>query len=90
MDVETASEFSEQSSIQTPLYTCLTCKVAFRTSDIQREHYRQDWHRYNLKRKVAGLQPISHDLFKEKIAGIFFFFFFFPLLFFFLYLKYIL
>jgi len=69
MDVETASEFSEQSSIQTPLYTCLTCKVAFRTSDIQREHYRQDWHRYNLKRKVAGLQPISHDLFKEKIAA---------------------
>ncbi|KAG4098942.1 C2H2 type zinc-finger-domain-containing protein [Neocallimastix lanati (nom. inval.)] len=68
MDVETASEFSEQ-SVQAPLYTCLTCKVAFRTADIQREHYRQDWHRYNLKRKVAGLQPISHDLFKEKIAA---------------------
>eukprot|EP00833_Pecoramyces_ruminatium_P005724 jgi/Orpsp1_1/1179756/evm.model.c7180000070662.2 len=68
MDAETASEFSEQ-SVQTPLYTCLSCKVAFRSADTQREHYRQDWHRYNLKRKVAGLQPISHDLFKEKIAA---------------------
>ncbi|ORX48666.1 hypothetical protein BCR36DRAFT_329123 [Piromyces finnis] len=68
MDVDSASEFSEQ-SVQTPLYTCLTCKVAFRSADIQREHYRQDWHRYNLKRKVAGLQPITYDVFTEKISA---------------------
>jgi len=68
MDVDSASEFSEP-AVQTPLYTCLTCKVAFRSADIQREHYRQDWHRYNLKRKVAGLQPISHEVFTEKISA---------------------
>lgn len=32
--------------------TCICCRVVFANSDIQREHYRTDWHRYNLKRKV--------------------------------------
>ncbi|KAJ1678435.1 pre-60S factor rei1, partial [Spiromyces aspiralis] len=39
------------------LYTCLTCQIAFHTAIEQRNHYRTDWHRYNLKRKVAGLPP---------------------------------
>uniref|UniRef100_F1KYZ8 Zinc finger protein 622 n=1 Tax=Ascaris suum TaxID=6253 RepID=F1KYZ8_ASCSU len=49
--------------------TCICCRVVFANSDIQREHYRTDWHRYNLKRKVAALPPITADQFQEKVLS---------------------
>ncbi|KAF3761406.1 hypothetical protein M406DRAFT_294973 [Cryphonectria parasitica EP155] len=48
-------------------YTCNTCQVAFRNSDLQKGHMRSDWHRYNLKRRVASLPPISSEIFTEKV-----------------------
>ncbi|KAK2074736.1 hypothetical protein P8C59_008919 [Phyllachora maydis] len=48
-------------------YTCNTCQVAFRNSDLQKGHMRTDWHRYNLKRRVATLPPISSEVFTEKV-----------------------
>jgi len=51
----------------TSTYTCLTCKVIFNNIESQREHYKQDWHKYNLKRKVADLPSITEDEFNEKI-----------------------
>ena len=32
-------------------------------------HIRSDWHRYNLKRKVAGLGPMSADAFRERVIA---------------------
>jgi pre-60S factor REI1 len=49
------------------LFTCVTCNVAFNDPDVQREHYKSDWHRYNLKRKVAELAPITFESFHEKV-----------------------
>ncbi|CDO76715.1 hypothetical protein BN946_scf184796.g9 [Trametes cinnabarina] len=49
------------------LYTCLSCTIAFHTAQDQREHYRSDHHRYNMKRRVAGLPPVSADLFNQKV-----------------------
>ncbi|KAF9431493.1 hypothetical protein BGZ76_000236, partial [Entomortierella beljakovae] len=51
------------------LFTCLACQVAFKSADIQREHYRSDWHRYNLKRKMAELPPINAELFSQKVLA---------------------
>ena len=63
-------------------YTCISCRVAFSSGEIQRDHYRRyavhvrhertmialsDWHRYNLKRKVATLAPISVEAFRERV-----------------------
>ncbi|KAJ9151182.1 C2H2 type zinc finger-containing protein [Pleurostoma richardsiae] len=48
-------------------YTCNSCQVAFRNSDLQKGHMRSDWHRYNLKRRVASLPPISSEIFTEKV-----------------------
>lgn len=31
------------------------------------EHYRSDHHRYNMKRRVAGLPPVSAELFDQKV-----------------------
>ncbi|KAI9012070.1 C2H2 type zinc-finger-domain-containing protein [Phycomyces nitens] len=48
------------------LYTCMACQVAFESAEGQRIHYRSDWHRYNLKRKVAELPPVESDMFQSK------------------------
>ena len=34
-------------------------------TDDLKEHYRSDWHRYNLKRKVAGLPVVGKELFER-------------------------
>ncbi|KAK0420505.1 hypothetical protein QR680_014728 [Steinernema hermaphroditum] len=49
--------------------TCIACSVVFANFDIQREHYKTEWHRYNLKRKVVGLPPISDHQFDEKVLN---------------------
>ncbi|KAI9829169.1 MAG: hypothetical protein M1832_000192 [Thelocarpon impressellum] len=48
-------------------YTCNTCQVAFRSSELQRGHMHGDWHRYNLKRRVAALPPLASEVFAEKV-----------------------
>ncbi|CAM1505738.1 Fc.00g113750.m01.CDS01 [Cosmosporella sp. VM-42] len=48
-------------------YTCNTCQVAYRNIDLQKGHMKSDWHRYNLKRRVASLPPISAEVFTEKV-----------------------
>ncbi|KAI9768387.1 MAG: hypothetical protein M1839_004124 [Geoglossum umbratile] len=48
-------------------FTCNTCQVAFRSGELQRGHMRSDWHRYNLKRRVASLPPIASEVFAEKV-----------------------
>lgn len=50
-----------------PFFTCNTCGLSFPTADLQRLHMKTDWHRYNLKRRVASLPPISSEVFAEKI-----------------------
>ncbi|XP_043283665.1 zinc finger protein 622 [Venturia canescens] len=50
-------------------YSCITCRVAFRDLEIQRQHYKSDWHRYNLKRKVAELPPVSVEEFQKRVIA---------------------
>ncbi|EJF65119.1 hypothetical protein DICSQDRAFT_51405 [Dichomitus squalens LYAD-421 SS1] len=56
-----------QPAPQGNLYTCISCTIAFHTAQDQREHYRSDHHRYNMKRRVAGLPPVSAALFNQKV-----------------------
>ncbi|KAH8083816.1 C2H2 type zinc-finger-domain-containing protein [Cristinia sonorae] len=49
------------------LFTCLSCSIAFLSADDQRTHYRSDHHRYNMKRRVAGLNPVSVEVFTQKV-----------------------
>ncbi|KAF9529314.1 C2H2 type zinc-finger-domain-containing protein [Crepidotus variabilis] len=51
----------------TQLFTCLSCSIAFLTPEDQRAHYRSDHHRYNMKRRVASLPPISAEVFNQKV-----------------------
>ena len=50
------------------LLTCISCRVAFNDADLQRDHYKSEWHRYNLKRKIAELPPITLENFDNRIT----------------------
>lgn len=52
------------------IYTCITCQVAFDGPELQRSHYKTDWHRYNLKRKVVDLPPVTAETFKERVLAL--------------------
>jgi pre-60S factor REI1 len=50
-----------------PLFTCLSCSIAFLSANEQRAHYQSDHHRYNMKRRVASLSPVSVSVFNQKV-----------------------
>ncbi|KAM6222572.1 cytoplasmic 60S subunit biogenesis factor ZNF622 [Rhynchocyon petersi] len=50
-------------------YTCISCRVAFRDAEMQRAHYKTDWHRYNLRRKVADMAPVTAEGFQERVRA---------------------
>ncbi|KAI8515485.1 hypothetical protein Bbelb_062980 [Branchiostoma belcheri] len=50
-------------------FTCISCRVAFASADLQRAHYKSDWHRYNLKRKVAELPPVTAENFQQRVMA---------------------
>lgn len=52
------------------MFTCNTCNLEFPTAEDQRSHMKTEWHRYNLKRRVAQLPPIDEDLFNSKVASL--------------------
>lgn len=47
--------------------TCIACRVIFDDAEAQRAHYKCDWHRYNLKRKVAELPPVTNGEFNRIV-----------------------
>lgn len=49
-------------------FTCLTCKVAFATNEWQKQHYKTEWHQYNLKRKVVALPAVPLEAFEKLKA----------------------
>lgn len=53
-----------------PLMTCTACSIEFADSAAHRDHFKEEWHIYNTKRRVAGLQPISESTWEEKLEKI--------------------
>ena len=54
--------------------TCLACRIgvdspAFATADEQRAHFKTDWHRYNVKRRLAGLPHATETQFLALIEN---------------------
>ena len=50
-------------------FTCITCHMLFAAGAEQREHYKSEVHRFNLKRKVAGLAPVTAEVYESKQQG---------------------
>ncbi|KAL5559376.1 hypothetical protein UlMin_035587 [Ulmus minor] len=49
-----------------PGLTCNACNKEFKDDVEQKLHYKSDWHRYNLKRKVAGVPGVTEVLFEAR------------------------
>lgn len=48
--------------------TCSVCSIDFESREEQVQHYKLDWHRYNLKQKLLGKLSISEETF-NKLAN---------------------
>jgi len=49
-------------------FYCSTSGTYFSDKESLAEHYKSDFHRYNLKRKVAGLPPVTKEWFETRKA----------------------
>ncbi|KAG6930246.1 ankyrin repeat and zinc finger domain containing 1 [Chelydra serpentina] len=45
---------------------CSTCSRVFDSREEQTEHYRLDWHRFNLKQRLLGRRALAAEEFEEK------------------------
>lgn len=48
--------------------SCSVCCCDFLNREEQVQHYKLDWHRYNLKQKITGEDPITEEMF-DKLAN---------------------
>lgn len=46
---------------------CNTCILQFLDVDEQRAHFKTDFHRYNLKRKMNGKPPVEEETFEDNL-----------------------
>lgn len=49
-----------------PGLTCNACNKEFNDESEQKFHYKSEWHRYNLKRKIAGVPGVTEALFLAR------------------------
>ncbi|KAM6986726.1 tRNA endonuclease ANKZF1 [Aplochiton taeniatus] len=45
---------------------CSSCNCSFESREEQIEHYKLDWHRFNLRQKIVGLPSVSVEEFERK------------------------
>ncbi|GFP81610.1 zinc finger protein 622 [Phtheirospermum japonicum] len=53
-----------------PGLTCNACNKEFADDVEQKLHYKSEWHRYNLKRKVAGVPGVTEILFQARQSAL--------------------
>ncbi|KAL0312238.1 UNVERIFIED_CONTAM: Cytoplasmic 60S subunit biogenesis factor REI12 [Sesamum radiatum] len=53
-----------------PGLTCNACNKEFVDEVEQKLHYKSEWHRYNLKRKVAGVPGVTETLFLARQSAL--------------------
>ncbi|XP_057959957.1 cytoplasmic 60S subunit biogenesis factor REI1 homolog 1 [Malania oleifera] len=53
-----------------PGLTCNACNKEFQNDAEQKLHYKSEWHRYNLKRKVAGVPGVTETLFLARQSAL--------------------
>ncbi|KAF6142310.1 hypothetical protein GIB67_023335 [Kingdonia uniflora] len=53
-----------------PMLSCNSCNSDFEDEIHQKLHYKSEWHRYNLKRKVAGVPGVTEALFQARQSAL--------------------
>ncbi|KAK1866641.1 hypothetical protein I4F81_009157 [Pyropia yezoensis] len=54
----------------TSVVTCVACRVRLHGPDTRRTHYLSDWHRANIKRKLASLPPLTPDEYTRRVEAL--------------------
>ncbi|XP_071803263.1 tRNA endonuclease ANKZF1-like [Asterias amurensis] len=74
IDMPDDDQQNTTNSPETDVYTvstkmaCSLCNCLFTSRQLQTDHYKLDWHRFNLKQKLMRAEPVTEDNF-EKISG---------------------
>lgn len=50
-------------------FICSKCNVSYPSEKELMGHFSQDWHKYNVKRSMVSLGPVSEETFKDKIEA---------------------
>uniref|UniRef100_UPI0037E9123F tRNA endonuclease ANKZF1 isoform X1 n=2 Tax=Semicossyphus pulcher TaxID=241346 RepID=UPI0037E9123F len=48
---------------------CSACRCTFNNREEQMEHYKLDWHRFNLRQKMVGVPPVTTEEFEKKTGA---------------------
>lgn len=50
-------------------WSCKTCTAEFSSLQDQRSHFKSDFHRFNVKRRIVGRGPLNEEEFEEVAQG---------------------
>ncbi|XP_068428731.1 tRNA endonuclease ANKZF1 isoform X2 [Clinocottus analis] len=48
---------------------CSACRCTFISREEQTEHYKLDWHRFNLRLKISAMPPVTAEEFEKKTGA---------------------
>ncbi|CRG98169.1 zinc finger protein, putative [Plasmodium gallinaceum] len=62
--------YIENSDLNKKIYNCYTCNIQIYNFSFFRYHFKSEWHKYNLKRKLLNLNSINELTFNEKLKNL--------------------
>ncbi|SOV74113.1 zinc finger protein, putative [Plasmodium sp. gorilla clade G3] len=62
--------YIENSDLNNKIYTCHTCNIQIYNYSFFRYHFKSEWHKYNLKRKLLNLHSVNEYVFNEKLKNL--------------------
>lgn len=68
-DMKQLKESLQKLSVSNKMF-CSVCNAAFHSREQQTEHYKLDWHRFNLKQKLMGGSPVDEEVFEAMTGDI--------------------
>jgi hypothetical protein len=68
--VESKNEESLKDLTTSSATTCSLCNVLFKNVQDQRQHFKSDFHKFNLKQKTKGLSPVSEVEFDKLLEDL--------------------
>ncbi|CAD2090001.1 zinc finger protein, putative [Plasmodium vinckei lentum] len=67
---EQVNIYIENSDLNKKTYNCYTCNIQIYNYSFFRYHFKSEWHKYNLKRKLLNLSAINELTFNEKVSNL--------------------
>lgn len=62
--------YIENSDLNKKIYNCYTCNIQIYNYSFFRYHFKSEWHKYNLKRKLLNLNAVNEVTFNEKVHSL--------------------